>query len=622
MKRLFLLALIFALVACSQNVPQTEPPPTASLFDLTPAPANLKLDSTSEQIQHALLESATKWTTLQMDGSVTWYSPDGSTQVSKEQVWLDPLKSRFKADVTGVTDPNQKAYKLIDGKNVYDVNFGSGQAQIFSFPDSARVGQYVPPLVDGESHPNPIWGQIGTPLSLLAFASDFSQSKGTFKPVAIEAIAGREALITEWIYIDHSTPTLKMWIDTKTGILLKLQEYSKDGSGKLEGERVVENIAFDVTFDDSIFALPEQITLVSPSDETGSMPVVTESAPPSAEDAGELYFFLQPRQAGQSIQLARVSGTCVFDSANCPPMEIVNVTFPFNFTINALSWSPDGKYAAFSYSDTSTGTPTKLWIFDPATGTWTSIAQFPYIDPPFWSPDGSWIAFRTQDGLGGEDVYVVRRDGSELKSVSVNLPAEGRPYIMDGWYTENILMRSALTGSSDSIYLVRANDGTARPMFESLLTKAQFIASPDASLLAYDDYDYNTQYHAVKVMEPDGANAITLASFAGGSIYPMAWSPDSSLLAFNYYSNAADGSPLAEVYAVSRDGKINSLVYKGVTVGRLLFSPNGRYLLVEETTSVSGGHLFLINLATLEQKILQAPGLSTDYDWYAPSWRP
>jgi hypothetical protein len=54
----------------------------------------------------------------------------------------------------------------------------------------------------------------------------------------------------------------------------------------------------------------------------------------------------------------------------------------------------------------------------------------------------------------------------------------------------------------------------------------------------------------------------------------------------------------------------------------LVFSPNGKYLLVEETTSATGGHLFLVNLATLETKMLQAPGLSTDFDWYAPSWRP
>jgi len=352
------------------------------------------------------------------------------------------------------------------------------------------------------------------------------------------------------------------------------------------------------------------------------MPVETESAPPAPEGAGELYFFLQPRQAGTSIQLAKVSGVCVFDSVNCPPLQIVNVPFAFNFTIHALSWSPDGQYAAFSYSDNSNGTPTKLWLFDAAASTWTPLAEFAYIDPPFWSPDGTWIAFRTQDGFGGEDVYVVHRDGTELKSVAQSLPASGRPYIMDGWYAENIIMRSVLPGNDGMVYLVLASDGAIRPMFDALLTNAQFIAAPDASLIVYAEYDSANPNYTLKVVKPDGTNAVTLATFTSGSLYPIAWSPDSQMIAFNHYSNLVNGTPSAEVYVVSRDGSRLTSVYKGITVGRLLFSPNGKYLLVEETTSATGGHLFLVNLATPETRILQAPGLSTDYDWYAPSWRP
>ena len=349
-----------------------------------------------------------------------------------------------------------------------------------------------------------------------------------------------------------------------------------------------------------------------------ALPVVTESSPQIKEEAGELYFFYQPRQQGQSIQLVKVSGTCVID-ANCPPLEIIPVPFAFNFTINALSWSPDGKFAAFSYSDQPNGTPTKLWLFDAASKTWTSLAQFAYIDPPFWSPDGSWIAFRTQDGLGGEDVYVVRPNGSEMKSVAAALPVEGRPYIMDGWYSDDIIMRSALSGS---VYLLRAANGQVLPMFESTAARTQFIASPDAGFFVYDDYDANTQSHTLKVTEPGGAAAVTISNFTGGSVYPMVWSPDSNLIAFNYYVSFTSGTPTAEVYVATYTGGEPTLVYKGITVGRLLFSPNGKYLLVEETTSISGGHLFIVNIATLEQKILQAPGLSTDYDWYAPSWRP
>lgn len=373
------------------------------------------------------------------------------------------------------------------------------------------------------------------------------------------------------------------------------------------------------------------VTPAAPTQALGTAPeplpavestLIAASVPGSVSEAGELYFFLQPRAGGGVIELAKVSAQCVTDPVNCPPLEKIPVPFAFNFTINALAWSPDGKHAAFSYSANPNGAPTQLWLFDAEAKTWKSIAEFPYIDPPFWSPDGSWIAFRTQNGAGGEEVFVIHPDGTEMKNIATDLPVEGRPYIMDGWYTENVIMRSALPGANGNIYLVRAANGQSRPMFETLLTKAQFIASPDAGFFAYDEYDYNSQNHFVKVMEPDGANAETVAQFTGGSIYPMIWSPDSSLIAFNYYGNLTGGNPVAEVFTIPRAGGELKSVYKGNTVGRLLFSPTGKYLLIEETTSATGGHLFLVDLATSNVGILQAPGLSTDYDWYAPSWRP
>lgn len=353
-----------------------------------------------------------------------------------------------------------------------------------------------------------------------------------------------------------------------------------------------------------------------------ALPLVTESGVSSSEDAGELYFFLQPRQsAGQSIQLAKVSGVCVFDSANCPPLQVVEVPFAFKFMINALNWSPDGKSAAFAYSDNPNGTPTKLWRYDAAANTWTALAEFPYIDPPFWSPDGAWIGFRMQDGAGGEGIYVTRADGSDLRNISAGLPASGKPYIMDGWFADHVLVHSALPGNEGVMILLRASDGAAQNLFATPPAKTQFHAAPDASLLAYDDLDAASQSHVVKVVQPDGANAITLANFAGGRVFPIVWSPDSQRIAFTY-SGFVDGNPTADVFVASRSGGQVLPVYKGRTVGRLLFSPNAKYLLVEETTSATGGHLYLVNLATLETAILQAPGLSTDFDWYAPSWKP
>ena len=621
MKKFLILILIF-LTACTSAVSDSSDPSTAVTADPGIGPAYLSVESTSEQIQRAMLDSAARWQTLRMDGTLGFFEPGGLVmQTTREQVWIDQSAYRFRV-LIGIADGTIGTLKASDGTNIINVNLKTGETQNSTYPDSARISGYIPPLQAGVASPNPIWGQIGTPISQLAFPSDLAQNEGAFKAIGIETIAAREALIVEWTFVSNSLPSFKAWLDTATGIILKIQEFGKEGGTTVIGERVVRSISFNENFEASLFVRPDNIPeFVSPT-QVGSEPVVTGSGSTSGEDAGELYFFLQPRQAGQSIQLVRVSGVCIFSAENCPPVEEVKVPFPFNFTISPLSWSPDGKLAAFSYSDNLNGTPTKMWLFDPTGNLWTSVAEFPYIDPPFWSRDNKWIAFRVQDGVGGEDVYVVKRDGRELKSISPQLPTEGSPYILDGWYTESVIMRSALPGTEGGIYLVNSVNGQARLMFETLLAKVPFVTSPDASLLAYDEYNADSQLHELKIMEPDGANAVTLASFSGGSLYPYVWSPDSSLIAFNYSNNATSGNPSAEVFVASRNGKTLSSVYKGVTVGRLIFSPNGKYLLVEETTSTTGGHLFLINLATLEQKILEAPGLSTDYDWYAPSWRP
>lgn len=614
--RRFLILTLLCLTACS---PANGP---ASFFDRTPVPFNLSLESTPEAIQTALLESAAHWTTLQMSGAITHFYPDGTTQSFHENTWLDPLASRYRVELNGVTNSAERVLKISDGELITNVSYTANTIEQISYPDFARVGQYVPPVQEGVAYPNPIWGQIGTPLAEMAFPANFAQNKGTFTPLAVETVAGRNALVVSWTYIENSQPSWKLWLDTQTAVILKMQEFEKTGGETLQTERIVESITYDHTFEEIVFALPPDLPQAVTPTKVESNPVITDSGPTSPEEAGELYFFLQPRQQGNVIEMVKVSGVCIFDPVNCPPLEKVPAPFPFNFTLNALSWAPDGKFAAFSYSDHPNGTPTKLWLFEPDSKTWRSLAEFPFIDPPFWSPDGTWIAFRTQDGTGGEDVFVVRADGTGLKSVSASLPADGRPYIMDGWFGGSILMRSALLTGSGSLQLVRPEDGQATPMFDFELAKSQFVASPTAAFLAYDVIDESTRTHSLKVMNADGTNAVTVAQFTGGSIYPLVWSPDSELLAFNYYAESSGGMPVAQVYAVSRTGENLSLIYEGNTVGRLLFSPNGKYLLVEETTSASGGHLYWINLATLDLNILQAPGLSTDFDWYAPSWRP
>ncbi len=619
--------LTFFQAACKPGNDSVLPEITTSLpigsTDGGISTVKLSMSSSSDDIQRAMLTSALNWRTVWMDGVVTNYASGNTPQSFREQVWIEQATPKFRILVSGMDMISTESIKTCDGTDVVETNLITGQSQSYTYPDSARVGQFVPVLQEGSATGNPIWGQMGTHISQMAFPSDFAQNAGTFKPIGIDSVTGRETLIMEWTYSQTSQPSWKLWLDTHTAVILKAQFFAKTGGGSIENERVVNQVIFDTTFEDGLF-IPET---VKPQFELVPNPPVTPSLttpiPSQGIPMGELYFFTLPHQAGQAPQLVSLPGECVIGLSPCPQLKTIPAPFPFNFNLSALAWSPDGKLAAFAYPDNPKGTPTKLFLFDPSAGSWTSLAEFPYIDPPFWSPDGTWIAFRVQDGKGGEGVYVIHRDGSELKNLTASnsLPVSGRPYVMDGWLTENILVRPAIPGTQGGVFLLRVSDGFVRPMFETMFTKSVFVISPDGAWLAYDDYDYNNQKHILKIIEPDSANPVELTSYVGGSLYPIIWSPDSRRLAFVHSSTDTAFNPVADVYVTGRDGLGLKQVYKGVTVGSLVFAPDGGSVLVEETSTPTGGHLFAVDTNTLEQHILSAPGLILEANWYAPSWR-
>jgi hypothetical protein len=179
MKRLLILALMF-LTSCSSVLPTTP----ASYFDLTPAPADLSMDSTPEQIQRAMYESAARWTTLQMNGTVTWYLPDGTTQVFQEAVWLDPLNNRYRVELNGVLNSTDKFLKFSDGTNIYNVNLNIGHIESFPYPDFARVGQYVPPMWKERHTPARSGGRSVRRSPNLPFHRTMPKTKGLSPPSA------------------------------------------------------------------------------------------------------------------------------------------------------------------------------------------------------------------------------------------------------------------------------------------------------------------------------------------------------------------------------------------------------------------------------------------------------
>jgi Tol biopolymer transport system component len=264
-----------------------------------------------------------------------------------------------------------------------------------------------------------------------------------------------------------------------------------------------------------------------------------------------------------------------------------------------------------------------LFLFDLVEQNWQSLAEFNFIDPPLWSADNNWLAFRVQDGLGGEDIYVIRRDGSGLVNMTASdkLPPEGRPYVLSGWINDNVILRSGNPGAGGLIYLRRVSDGFTKPLFDTPWDKSDMVPSPDGSLLAYSETI--EQKTALKLLTQDGDTFRELASFRNVSIYPILWSPDGSRIAFAVSSSdMADGRG-QDVYLIGSDGRNIQQVYHSAFSGinNLSFSPDGGYLLLPDMDA-TGQHIYTVNLSTLELRMLQAPGLPLDWWWLAPSWQP
>ncbi len=360
---------------------------------LNPVSPSLTMDSSSEAIRQKMQDSTTSWQTIFVDGTVTWYPPDGTNapvQAFHEEDWMDYANHRFRI-LLGPESGAAETFRACDGTTVLEIDLKSGQSQSNPLPKFAQD----PSPVAGQDM---LWGQIGTPLTEIALSANYAGSAasgGVFQPLRIETIAGRQTLVVDWTRAGQSQHSFRSWVDVETGVILKFQEFGKGGGETLQGERVVNQVIYNASFTDAMFtapASPPQFSDINGNPLTPAAPVPTAST--QADPLGQVYFFIFDHNYGkEKTNLVRLPASCVTGQNACPKLEEIPTPFPLNFSLTPLVWSPDGKIAAYAYPISQDGNKAGLFLFDPLKLSWTSMAEFNFIDPPMWSPGWELAGF-------------------------------------------------------------------------------------------------------------------------------------------------------------------------------------------------------------------------------------
>src|SRR2546425_3640876 len=294
------------------------------------------------------------------------------------------------------------------------------------------------------------------------------------------------------------------------------------------------------------------------------------------QSGSEISIFLVPALGGPERKL--YSGTSAFLSL-----------YEYG---NALSWSPDGKYLAFS-GQRSLREPNSIFLLSSESLETRQITKPPAgflgDSTPAFSPDGKVLAFVRGASSRDVEIYVVPAAGGEPKRLtfdnrsgrSLAWTADGREILFSMWASATFrLWRVSAAGGApeqlavgeggSTLAISRQGDHLAYSQ-ESRDTDIWRVGTSGSTsmrptrLISSTRLDYGPQYspdskriaftsgrsgsNEIWLCDADGLNPVQLTSFAGPDVGSPRWSPDGRQVAFD---SVATGN--RDIFVVSVEG--------------------------------------------------------------------